>query len=399
MRASCLLAELLLPLLIVGCATPRFRSTALAVDPAWEFLYVEDGHELRLDPGEGADSYPLFQSSERILLPRCSPDRRRVAFYTFNERRGELKVMDLGAGSSTASRAATTLAEIEGPMGQRMALFAPIWESDGNSLLVVDDGGIHRIAMNRRHEILLAKNGILSASVSPDGTMLAYADGTNVYVVDASGNVVASVKATSPFNKKKLDVQPVAFSPDGRRLAYAAGRYLYVLSLDAKGPDEVSQSAEAPKPREVFDMPDPIFWIQWLPAGDRLVFTTGKSIRHLRTSHTSASYGTAKGYYALYSVATEGRGLQLLYKDAELDAHLAQPDLSCDGGYVAIVSVREGKPRVVILATDRSGWTRIEEPGVCAHPSWLPPVEAPRAQGDGPVPPGHFRTVVVYPLD
>jgi Tol biopolymer transport system component len=394
MRSLALLAVAFVASVLPGCVTKGFRYAGMPVDPAWELLYVKDRYELHIDPRHGAESHPLFQSTARLLLPRCSPDRERVAFYTFVGRRGELNVMDMNAGSSgSAAHVTNTLAEIEGPMGQRMALFPPIWESDGNSLLVVDESGIHRIAVDRTHELLVAKDDILGVSISPDGSRIAYADGMRIHIVDAGGNAISAVKTTSPSNRKKQDVQPLAFSPDGSRIAYAAGRNLDILSLGGK------ESREVLKSREILDMRDAIFWIQWLPGSDRLVFTTGKSVRRIRTSTTAAPYGTAQGYYELYTIGADGSGLKILYENREMDAHFAQPAISHDGRHVAIISGKEANRRVMVVATDGTGSAPLTAAGISAHPSWLPPLDTPGSRGGGPVVEGPCRSVAVYPLD
>ncbi|MDH3216675.1 MAG: hypothetical protein OEN01_10320 [Candidatus Krumholzibacteria bacterium] len=387
MRFPLRLAVAFLPFVLVGCAPRGVRYAPLPIDPAWGLLFVANDRELYVDPRDSNEPQLVFESSAQILLPRCSPNGKTVAFYRFTDRRGALDVLDLnGASPRPAEYATNTLAELDGPVGERTALFPPIWESGGNSLLVVDESGIHRIAMDRQHELLVVKDDIVAVSISAGGERIAYADGATIFVVNKNGEPVASVGTTSAVNPDQHDMQPIAFSPDGQRIAYAAGRYLHVLDLGSMTAIEVT------------DMRDGIFWVQWL-AGERLVFTSGKTIRHIRTSPTATPYGMAYGAYELYSIGSDGHDLKRLFKDVEMDAHLAQPTLSNDGRYVALVSGSKESPRVMIVATDEARATPINASVTSNQVSWLPaPLQLPSSL-EGAAPAGRCRAVVVYPLD
>ncbi len=370
------IGKLLLGCVLLGCATKGLRYTRLPMDPAWALVFVKGPGELRLDPAERAESQLVFQLAEDILLPRCSPDGTRVAFYRFTGRRGELDILPMHPTPDEAAEEREPLAEIGGLLGHRMMIFPPVWESGGYSLLVVAQDGLHRITTEGEHKRLVAHNDILGMSVSPDEKRIAYTDGTKVSVVSWAGEHIARLGTQSPANAEKQAAQPVAFSPDGRRIAFAAGRYLHIWDLESK------------EAREIQDMAETIFWIEWLPGGDRLLFTTGKTPKNIRSSQT-------EGHYALYSVKADGHALKFVFKDREMDPHLAQPTLSPDGRYVALVSAVDGKPRVMIVATDAAKATLLAEVGTTSHVSWLP------VSGDlhAGAPVSLCRTVVFYPLE
>lgn len=138
-------------------------------------------------------------------------------------------------------------------------------------------------------------------------------------------------------------------------------------------------------------MADPIFWIEWLLGGERLVFTTGKSVHNIRSSETAIPYAVVPGYYALYAIKTDGHGLKFLFKGREMDARLAQPTVSPDGGHVAVVATVDSAPRVMIVATNAAKATPLAEVGATSHASWLP---RSTGLGGGEPSPGLCRTVV-----
>jgi hypothetical protein len=274
------------------------------------------------------------------------------------------------------------LAEIDSPIGHRITIFPAIWESGGASLLIVSDGGVHRITTARGHKRLVAHEGIIGVAVSPDETRIAYADGLEVTVVDTAGERVASTRTASPANPNRQETQPLAFSPDGGRIAYAAGRYLCIWELASNERTEIQ------------DMADPVFWIAWLPGEERLVFTIGKTTRALRPSPEAPPYGIAPGYYAMYSIKADGHGLKFVFKDRDMDAHLAVPTLSPDGRNVALVMTVDDTTRVMIVTTDATKATSLTEDGTSSHASWIPvPIQA---AGSAPQP---CRTAVFYPRE
>lgn len=363
----------------VGCvAAHRYR--AVPADPAWELLFVAGNGDIQLGPTSGPGSSPLYRSTMNVVLPRCSPDRTRVAFYEFSGHRGALKVADLeGVVSDEKKKWGKTLAEIEGPVGDRMALFPPIWDPDGASLLFIDDGGIQRIWMDRRHETVVVHEGILALSLSPGHDRIAYADGEEISLTTGDGREITRMRTRSASIPGRQEVQPLAFSPDGRRIAYGAGRYLFVLHLASM------------ERHDVIDMEEPIYWVQWLPGQDRLIFITGQSELKMRVSMSSSPIGVVGGWYHLYTVRAEGGGLSERYGNDSVDAHLAQPALSPDGARIALVTGEDSALRVTILATGEPLMSNARDTGMSDFPSWLPPV--PGAHGSCPAP-----SFVVYPL-
>jgi Tol biopolymer transport system component len=366
---------------VLGCAN-SIQYTPLPVDPAWELLFVTGQGNIHVNAADSAVTHCIYQSAAQVLLPRCSPDRSRVAFYQFSDRRGALKVVKVKGRASEQNRKwAETLAEIEGPVGHRMALFPPVWDADGQSVLFVDQGGVYRIAMDRQHERVVSQDGIVALSIAPDWKRMAYANGERIFLANMDGTDIDSVTTSTAAISGKQEVQPIAFSPGGRRIAYAAGRFLFILDLATM------------KAREVFDTEDPIYWIQWLPGQERLLFTTGQSILNLRTSMSATPFRVEHGSYTLFSVGTNGRGLRRLFEVDEVDAHLAQPALSHDGSYVTLVSGDDATPSIVVLAMDTPRMSTLTPTGSSDHPTWLPVAPLSTGAAERPCP-----VFVVYPL-
>jgi Tol biopolymer transport system component len=378
------IGQVLCVCVLLGCTAKGVRYTRLPVDPTWSLVYVKGQDQLCLDPVDSVEPRLVFQApGSALLLPRASPDGANLAFYRFKDRRGELNLVPLGVSVDDAVAQRKMLVEIEGAVGHRMIVFAPIWESNGRSLLVVAQDGIYRIATDGGHERLVAHSDILGASLSADENRIAYADGEGVFVVDAKGASITSTRTLSRSNPKRQAAHPVAFSPDGTRIAYAAGRYLFIWDWESK------------EGREIQDMADPIFWIEWLPGGQRLVFMTGSSVRNVRSSPAATPYAVAEGHCDLYSIKVDGHGLTFLFRDREIDVYLAQPTLSPDGRHVALVSVINGEPRVMIAATDAAKETPLVQ-GAASHASWIPPSSELRPDVPSP---GVCRAVVFYAVD
>lgn len=364
--------------MVLGCATGGLHETRQAPDPRWALCYVRDDSTLCFDPPDSAGSRPVFEAPGRVILPRCSPDAKRVAFYTFDDRLGKLIVLEIGRDTLLAdTREPATLAEIDAPVGERTAIFPPIW--DGESLLVVDASGIHRIGMDRSHELITTTEGIVGVSISADAQRIAYSNGAELSIRDLTDGNIKKVRTTSASQWQKRDFQPIAFSPDGGRIAYGAGNRLFLLDVGSRTSDEIAITE------------DPIFWIQWLQAGSKLILVTGKTIRNIRLSTETKPYATARGRYALWTIEDSGGHLELLFEDWQTDAHLAQPSISPDGRHVALVAADDGTPTVVIVATDSGLLTRLTPSTRSDQATWFP-MPAPRETHG-------CQAVVFYPLD
>jgi Tol biopolymer transport system component len=365
-----------------GCASP-IRYAPLPVDPAWELLYVSGDGSINIDPADSTASYCIYWSGAQVLFPRCSPDRTQVAFYQFSDRRGALRVVETkGEASEQERKWAESVADIEGPAGYRMALFPPLWSPDGRSVMLVDQSGIYRIAMDRQHERIVDKEDIVALTIAPDGKRMAFADGERIVLATMDGAELSSFTTTTAALPERQEVEPIAFSPNGGKIAYGAGRFLFTLDLQSM------------KSRKVTEVEDPIYWVQWLPGQERLVFTTGLSIINLRTSMSATPYRIDHGSYTLFSVGTNGRGRRRLFEDGDMDVYLAEPTLSPDGAYVALVAGGEESAGVVVVATDAPRVVALTATEVSSHPSWIPrlgPAEPGPATAPCPV-------LVVYPV-
>jgi TolB protein len=129
-------------------------------------------HLLEVSDQDGYNPKPLLNSSEPVMSPAWSPDRRQIAYVSFENRQASIIVQDVASG---ARRVVSRYPGING---------APAWSPDGRKLALV-----------------LSKNG------SP-----------NVYVMD-----LASRGLTQITNDSNINTEP-SWSPDGRRLLFTSNR-------------------------------------------------------------------------------------------------------------------------------------------------------------------------------
>lgn len=140
-------------------------------------------HSLIIADMDGNNPQPLLMSTEPIMSPSWSPDGRRIAYVSFENKRAQVYAVNVATGQR---QLITNFPGING---------APSWSPDGRQLAVV-----------------LSKEG------SP-----------NIYVVDLASGEMKQVT----FGKA-INTEP-RYAPDGRSLLFTSGRggspQIYRLSL------------------------------------------------------------------------------------------------------------------------------------------------------------------------
>jgi len=228
-------------------------------------LYVADA--------DGANSRLMLRSSEPILSPSWSPDRRHIAYVTYarikRDKRMAIYIQEIRTGKRTLVSAERGLnaAPAWSPDGKRLALTLskdgnpeiyimtlrnrslnrlthhhaidtePEWAPDGKSIVFTSDRSgqphIYRMPVKGGKARRLTFKGIYNARprLSPDGHKLALLHnsgyGYRIAVLDLENGHLKVLTQTT------LDESP-SFAPNGSMIIYATGSELAAVSIDGR---------------------------------------------------------------------------------------------------------------------------------------------------------------------
>jgi TolB protein len=160
--------------------------------------------------GDGAQT--LVESSEPIMSPSWSPDGRRLAYVSFENKQPEIFVQELRSG---ARRRVSARAGVNG---------APAWSPDGRALALVlshGDGNLDIYILDLSTQVLTRLTDHPSIETeptwSPDGRTIYFTSdrggGPQIYQIPANGGSAQRVTFEGNYNAR------ARVSPDGRRLA------------------------------------------------------------------------------------------------------------------------------------------------------------------------------------
>ena len=193
---------------------------------------IKDGKRYRLviSDADGQNIRNAMNSSEPIISPSWSPDGKKVAYVSFEDRKPVIYVHELATGRriSLSNQKGNNSAPAWSPDGRRLAISL---SKDGNTQIYginADGTGLHRLTRGSTIDT--------EPQYSMDGRYIYFTSdrGGNpqIYRMSADGEQVEGAKRVT---FKQGFVTSPRISPDGKYLAYIAnigGAYrLYILNL------------------------------------------------------------------------------------------------------------------------------------------------------------------------
>ena len=223
-------------------------------------------YEVRVADYDGYNQFIVNRSSQPIMSPAWSPDGKRLAYVSFENRKSQLVVQDLGSGSRrvVASYPGHNGAPAFSPDGSKLAFASsqdgylniyimssnggapyqltrgagnntePSWSPDGNSILFTSDRGgspqVYRMDASGGNVSLIGGRG--SAQVSGDGKTLVMINGNNNVVKQDIATGLNEVLSTSFLGESP------SISPNGIMIIYSStqglGKVLQLVSADGR---------------------------------------------------------------------------------------------------------------------------------------------------------------------
>ena len=193
---------------------------------------IKDGKRYRLviSDADGQNIRNAMASGDPIISPSWSPDGKKVAYVSFEDRKPVIYVHELATGRriSLSNQKGNNSAPAWSPDGKKLAISL---SKDGNTQIYginADGTGLHRLTRGNTIDT--------EPQYSPDGRFIYFTSdrGGNpqIYRMSSEGEQAEGAKRVS---FKQGFVTSPRISPDGKYLAYIAnvgGAYrLYILNL------------------------------------------------------------------------------------------------------------------------------------------------------------------------
>ncbi|MEW5968115.1 MAG: Tol-Pal system beta propeller repeat protein TolB [Pseudomonadota bacterium] len=181
-------------------------------------------YELRVADADGYNPRIVVRSVEPVISPRFSPDGKRLAYVSFEDKKPIVYVQSLADGSrrKVAAFKGSNSAPAWAPDGQRLAVV--LTRDEASQIYLIDaDGG---------NPVRLTRGGNLDTEpvFSPDGQSIYFTSdrggSAQIYRMPASGGEARRVSFSGGYNVSS------AISPNGRHLAYISrdeGRFRVTL--------------------------------------------------------------------------------------------------------------------------------------------------------------------------
>jgi DNA-binding winged helix-turn-helix (wHTH) protein/Tol biopolymer transport system component len=314
-----------------------------------------------------AGAEPFSSGVELEVLPRFSPDGRRVAFAAVDDKAARVVVREVHSAQRVVigDEGEVNNGPVFFPDGQRLALYHRAPGSEDCGIVALD-----LRTQVRERLVDCTRSPQARFDLSPDGRTLVYA-GT-VRPQFPAGLVARDLATgkervlTSPTPDQGNDVSP-RFSPDGATIAFLRGtqssRELWTVAL-AEGAEAVNAGA----PRGTS------YGLAWLgPRGPLLVGADWFGQRALNRFDLATRAGAMVGGRGARSVDVDGAG-NVVFENAVYSANLFlldpsnpaaaprelwpstrytnQPEFSPDGERVLFVSNRDGAGAIYVATLD-----------------------------------------------
>jgi len=191
--------------------SPGVFATRIAYVTADRSTTAGERVALRVADSDGYNPQTIVASREPILSPAWSPDGRRLAYVSFENKQAAVYVQELTTGRRER------MAAHKGING------SPAWSPDGSKLaLTLSMGGnpdIYVLDINSRALTQITDHFAIDTEPawSPDGTHLLFTSGRGgnpqVYRVAATGGAAERVTFENDYNAR------ASYAPDGRSIA------------------------------------------------------------------------------------------------------------------------------------------------------------------------------------
>ena len=223
-------------------------------------------YEVRVADYDGYNQFIVNRSSQPIMSPAWSPDGKRLAYVSFENKKSQLVVQDLGSGSRkvVASFPGHNGAPAFSPDGSKLAFASsqdgllniyvmssnggkptqltsgagnntePSWSPDGSSILFTSDRSgspqVYRMSASGGGASPVGGRG--SAQISSDGKTLVMINGNNNVVKQDLTTGSSEVLSTSFLGESP------SISPNGIMIIYSStqglGKVLHLVSADGR---------------------------------------------------------------------------------------------------------------------------------------------------------------------
>lgn len=225
-------------------------------------------YEVRVADYDGHNQFIVTRSSQPLMSPAWSADGKKLAYVSFENRKSQLVIHDLGSGARrvAASFAGHNGAPAFSPDGSRLAFASskdgvlniyvmnlgsghvsqltsgagnntePSWSPDGQTILFTSDRSgspqVYQMSANGGGASLVSAGGrSYSGQISSDGSALIMISGDNIVKKDLTTG------ATEMLSSTFLDESP-SISPNGIMIIYSStqglGKVLQLVSADGR---------------------------------------------------------------------------------------------------------------------------------------------------------------------
>jgi len=187
-------------------------------------------YALNIADSDGFNSRNMLESSQPVLSPAWSPDGRRLAYVSYENRQAQIMVQNLATGKRRR------VANFPGLNG------APAWSPDGKKLAMTlsKDGNpeiyILNLDSNRLRRLTKSVGIDTEAAWAPDGQSLVFTSSRsgkpNIYQIPAAGGHATRLTFEGTYNAR------ASFSADGTKLVHVhavEGKFkIAVLDLETQ---------------------------------------------------------------------------------------------------------------------------------------------------------------------